>query len=187
VEFPSQVNEMWAWWPEVIANYAVHHETGEPLDQGVVDRLLASQSHGTGFDTVAMLGAAVLDQEWHLRTDAAPAVQPDDVEAFEHEALDRHGVFSPLVPPRYRSTYFAHVFSGGYDAAYYSYLWSEVLDADLVDWFEENGGLTRDNGDRFRRELLSRGGTRDPLEAFAAVRGRRPETEPLLRRRGLRA
>ena len=187
VEFPSQVNEMWAWWPVVIANYAVHHQTGEPLDQAVVDRLLASQSHGNGFDTVAMLGAALLDQEWHLRTDTAPAVEPDDVEAFERHALDRHGVLSGLVPPRYRSTYFAHVFSGGYDAGYYSYLWSEVLDADLVDWFGENGGPTRDNGDRFRRELLSRGGTRDPLEAFAAVRGRPPATEPLLRRRGLRA
>jgi peptidyl-dipeptidase Dcp len=187
VEFPSQVNEMWAWWPEVIASYAVHHETGEPLDQAVVDRLLDSQSHGNGFDTVAMLGAALLDQEWHLRTDASPAIQPDEVEDFEREALARHGVLSDLVPPRYRSTYFAHAFSSGYDAAYYSYLWSEVLDADLVDWFEDNGGLTRENGDRFRRELLSRGGTRDPLEAFAAVRGRPPETEPLLRRRGLRS
>ena len=186
VEFPSQVNEMWAWWPEVLANYAVHHESGEPLDPDVVDRLLASRSHGQGFDTVAMLGAALLDQEWHLRTEHDPRVAASEVETFEAEALERHGLRSDLVPPRYRSTYFAHVFDGGYDAGYYSYLWSEVLDADMVDWFVDNGGLVPANGDVFRRELLSRGGTVDPLEAFAAVRGRPPSTEPLLRRRGLR-
>ncbi|MFL6135071.1 MAG: M3 family metallopeptidase, partial [Nocardioidaceae bacterium] len=185
VEFPSQVNEMWAWWPEILANYARHHETGEPLAQDVVDRLIASQSHGQGFDTVSMLGAALLDQEWHRLTEDGPEVSAAQVEDFETEALARNGVLSALVPPRYRSGYFAHIFAGGYDAAYYSYLWSEVLDADMVDWFTENGGLTRANGDAFRRELLSRGGTVDPLEAFAAVRGRGPSTEPLLRRRGL--
>jgi peptidyl-dipeptidase Dcp len=185
VEFPSQVNEMWAWEPEVLANYAIHHETGQPLAQDVVDRLIASQSHGQGFDTVAMLGAALLDQEWHRLTDDGAPVDPTEVEDFETEALARHGVLAPLVPPRYRSGYFAHIFSGGYDAGYYSYLWSEVLDADLVDWFTENGGLTRANGDAFRRGLLSRGGTVDPLEAFAAVRGRAPSIRPLLERRGL--
>ena len=185
VEFPSQVNEMWAWWPEVLATYAVHHETGERLPQDVVDRLVASRAHGQGFDTVAMLGAALLDQEWHLRDRSGPATDPGQVGQVESEALARHGVLCPLVPPRYRSTYFAHVFNGGYDAAYYSYLWSEVLDADMVDWFTERGGPTRANGEVFRRELLSVGGTRDPLEAFAAVRGRAPSTEPLLRRRGL--
>jgi peptidyl-dipeptidase Dcp len=185
VEFPSQVNEMWAWWPDVLAHYARHHETGEPLPQEVADRLVASQAHGQGFDTVAMLGAALLDQEWHLLTPGADPVAVDDVETFESEALAKHGVLSPLVPPRYRSGYFAHVFSGGYDAGYYSYLWSEVLDADTVDWFTENGGLTRANGQLFRDRLLARGGTVDPLAAFAAVRGRAPSTEPLLRRRGL--
>jgi peptidyl-dipeptidase Dcp len=186
VEFPSQVNEMWAWWPEVLAHYAVHHETGEPLPADVTERLLASQVHGQGFDTVSMLGAALLDQEWHARDAGLPVVRPEEVEAVERDALERHGVWSPLVPPRYRSTYFAHVFSGGYDAAYYSYLWSEILDADLVDWFTEQGGPVRRNGDVFRRELLSRGGTVDPIGAFEAVRGRAPSTEPLLRRRGLR-
>ena len=185
VEFPSQVNEMWAWWPEILANYARHHETGEPLGQEIVDRLIASQSHGQGFDTVSMLGAALLDQEWHRLSGEASALTAEDVELFETEALARHGVRSALVPPRYRSGYFAHIFAGGYDAAYYSYLWSEVLDADMVDWFIENGGPTRENGDAFRRGLLSRGGTVDPLQAFAAVRGRAPSTEPLLRRRGL--
>jgi peptidyl-dipeptidase Dcp len=185
VEFPSQVNEMWAWWPEVLANYAKHHETGEPLAQEVVDRLIASQNAGQGFDTVAMLGAALLDQEWHRLTAGSASVAPGEVEKFEAEALTRHGVRSSLVPPRYRSGYFAHIFAGGYDAGYYSYLWSEVLDADMVDWFTDNGGLRRQNGDLFRKELLSRGGTVDPMEAFAAVRGRGPSTEPLLRRRGL--
>ncbi|MGN6128945.1 MAG: M3 family metallopeptidase [Nocardioidaceae bacterium] len=185
VEFPSQVNEMWAWWPEVLANYAKHHRTGEPLAQDVVDRLVASQRDGLGFDTVAMLGATLLDQEWHRLTAGSASVAPGEVEKFEAEALTRHGVRSPLVPPRYRSGYFAHVFAGEYDANYYSYLWSEVLDADRVDWFTENGGLRRENGEVFRRRLLARGGTVDPMEAFAAVRGREPSTEPLLRRRGL--
>ncbi len=185
VEFPSQVNEMWAWWPELLEGFAVHHESGEPLPRDVVDRLVAAQSHGQGFDTVAMLAAALLDQEWHLRSASQPAVPAEDVERFEADALERHGLRSALVPPRYRSTYFAHVFSGGYDAGYYSYLWSEVLDADLVGWFRDRGGPTRESGDIFRRELLSVGGTRDPLEAFRAVRGRPPSTEPLLCRRGL--
>src|SRR3954468_15431458 len=185
VEFPSQVNEMWAWWPDVLAGYAIHHVSGEPLPQDVVDRLIASQSHGQGFDTVSMLGAARLHQERDRPPVDGDQVTADQVEAVEAEALARHGVLSPLVPPRYRSGYFAHVFSGGYDAGYYSYLWSEVLDADMVDWFTENGGLTWANGDAFRHRLLSRGGTVDPLDAFAAVRGRPPTTEPLLRRRGL--
>ena len=120
-----------------------------------------------GFDTVAMLGAALLDQEWHrLAPDAAP-VRPEDVEEFERAALERHGVRSDLVPPRYRTGYFAHAFTNGYDAGYYSYLWSEVLDADMVDWFTENGGLTRANGDIFRDRLLSRGGSVDAMAAFA--------------------
>jgi peptidyl-dipeptidase Dcp len=185
VEFPSQVNEMWAWSPEVLSGYAVHHETGEPLQQEVVDRLVAAQADGQGFDTVSMLGASLLDQEWHRREPHAPRVAPADVEAFEAEALAAHGVASPLVPPRYRSGYFAHAFAGGYDANYYAYLWSEVLDADLVDWFEAHGGPTRENGDRFRAALLSRGGAVDPMAAFEAVRGRPPSTKPLLRRRGL--
>jgi peptidyl-dipeptidase Dcp len=187
VEFPSQVNEMWAWDPAVLAHYARHHETGEPLAPEVVDRLIASRDAGSGFDTVAMLGAALLDQEWHRLGPGSAPVPVDGVVEFEAAALDRHGVRSEVVPPRYRTGYFAHAFTNGYDAGYYSYLWSEVLDADMVDWFGENGGLTRENGDRFRAGLLSRGGTVDPLDAFAAVRGRALSTEPLLRRRGLLA
>ncbi|HET7385947.1 MAG TPA: M3 family metallopeptidase [Nocardioidaceae bacterium] len=185
VEFPSQVNEMWAWHPEVVASYARHYQTDEPLPQELVERLIASRKAGQGFDTVSMLAAALLDQEWHRRTPASEPVSAEDVDAFETAALERTGVRSALVPPRYRSGYFAHAFAGGYDANYYSYLWSEVLDADTVDWFTENGGLRRENGERFRAALLSRGGTVDAMDAFAAVRGRPPSTEPLLRRRGL--
>ncbi len=184
VEYPSQVNEMWAWWPEVIASYAKHHETGEPLAQEIVDRLLAAQQYGEGFATTEYLGAALLDQAWHKQP-AGSTPAAEDVELFEQSALEALGLSMRTVPPRYRSGYFAHAFAHGYDAGYYSYIWSEVLDADTVDWFSENGGLRRENGDEFRRKLLSRGGSVDPLEAFASVRGRRPDVAPLLRRRGL--
>ena len=185
VEFPSQVNEMWAWDAAVLANYARHHASGEPLAQDVAERLIASGEAGMGFDTVSMLGAALLDHEWHRLAPDAEPVAAADAERFEAAALEKHGVRSDLVPPRYRSGYFAHAFTNGYDAGYYSYLWSEVLDADMVGWFEENGGLRRENGDVFRERLLSRGGAVDPMQAFASIRGRGPSTEPLLRRRGL--
>ena len=184
VEFPSQVNEMWMLWPEVLANYAKHYETGEPLDQGIVDRLHESEQFNEGFATSEYLGAALLDQAWHGLS-AAAAAAVDDVPAFEASALAAVGLDNPAVPPRYRSTYFAHVFSGGYDAGYYSYIWSEVLDADTVDWFKENGGLTRANGDRFRTHLLGVGGSKDALEAYVDFRGRPAEIGPLLKRRGL--
>ncbi|WP_410646649.1 M3 family metallopeptidase [Amycolatopsis sp. cmx-4-54] len=182
VEYPSQVNEMWMLWPEVLANYAKHHVTGEPLPQEQIDKLLASQQYGEGFSTTEYLAASLLDQAWHaLGTEG----NVEDVQRFETEALTKAGVALEAVPPRYRTTYFAHIFSGGYSAGYYSYIWSEVLDADTVQWFRENGGLTRENGDHFRRELLGRGGSVDPMAAFRAFRGRDPEIEPLLKRRGL--
>ncbi len=184
VEFPSQVNEMWMLWPEVLANYAKHYQTGEPLDQGIVDRLHASEQFNEGFATSEYLGAALLDQAWHGLS-AAAAAAVTDVAAFEASALAAVGLDNPAVPPRYRSTYFAHVFSGGYDAGYYSYIWSEVLDADTVDWFKANGGLTRANGDRFRTRLLGVGGSKDALEAYVDFRGRPAEIGPLLKRRGL--
>ncbi|MEV6907437.1 M3 family metallopeptidase [Amycolatopsis sp. NPDC051071] len=182
VEYPSQVNEMWMLWPEVLANYAKHHVTGEPLPQEQIDKLLASQQYGEGFSTTEYLAASLLDQAWHaLGTED----KIDDVQRFEVEALTKAGVALEAAPPRYRTTYFAHIFSGGYSAGYYSYIWSEVLDADTVQWFRENGGLSRENGDHFRRELLGRGGSIDPMAAFRAFRGRDPEIEPLLKRRGL--
>jgi peptidyl-dipeptidase Dcp len=185
VEFPSQVNEMWAMWPQVLQRYAVHHQTGEVLDAAVADRLRESAGYGEGFATTEYLAATLLDLQWHRRGQDAEPVAPADVEAFEAAALQRTGLAFDLVPPRYRSTYFAHIFAGGYSAGYYSYIWSEVLDADTVEWFRENGGLTRANGRRFADELLSRGGAVDPMAAFAAVRGRPPAIEPLLKRRGL--
>jgi peptidyl-dipeptidase Dcp len=183
VEYPSQVNEMWIMWPEVLANYARHHATGEPLAQEIVDRLNESRLWGEGFATTEYLGAALLDLAWHvLEADGVPG----DVLEFEAKALAAAGVAHPLIPPRYRTGYFQHIFAGdGYAAGYYSYIWSEVLDAETVDWFTENGGLSRANGDRFRAELLSRGNSRDPLESFRTLRGRDATLEPLLKRRGL--
>ncbi|NIJ12082.1 peptidyl-dipeptidase Dcp [Saccharomonospora amisosensis] len=182
VEFPSQVNEMWALWPEVLHNYARHYRTGEPLPPRLVDRLEEARRYGEGFATTEYLAAALLDLGWHT---IGADTHIDDVGTFEEQALEKAGVALATIAPRYRSTYFAHIFSTGYAAGYYSYIWSEVLDADSVEWFRENGGLTRANGEVFRRALLSRGGSMDPMEAFRAFRGRDPEIEPLLRRRGL--
>ncbi|HEY8913163.1 M3 family metallopeptidase [Lacisediminihabitans sp.] len=182
VEFPSQVNEMWMLWPEILTNYAVHFETGEPMPQAFVDKIRASSAFNEGFKTSEYLAAALLDQAWH-RITADDTVA--DVAEFEAEALAAVGLDNPAVPTRYSSAYFAHTFSGGYDAGYYSYIWSEVLDADTVDWFTENGGLTRANGDRFRSLLLGVGGSKDPLEAYREFRGRDAVIEPLLKRRGL--
>ena len=182
VEFPSQVNEMWILWAEVLDNYARHFETDEPLDAAIVERLRETETFNQGHDTSEYLAAAWLDQAWH-RLGASDAVT--DVVAFEAEALAEIGLDNPAVPTRYSSTYFAHVFSGGYSAGYYSYIWSEVLDADTVEWFRENGGLTRENGDRFRARLLGVGGSKDPLEAYRDFRGRDAEIAPLLKRRGL--
>ncbi|MBO9627194.1 MAG: M3 family metallopeptidase [Microbacterium sp.] len=182
VEFPSQVNEMWILWPEVLDSYARHHETGEPLDPAIIERLRATETFDQGHATGEYLAAAWLDQAWH-RIDADAGI--DEVAAFEAAALDDIGLDDPVVPTRYSSAYFAHVFSGGYSAGYYSYIWSEVLDADTVEWFREHGGLTRENGDRFRARLLGVGGSKDPLEAYRDFRGRDAEIAPLLKRRGL--
>ena len=184
VEYPSQVNEMWATWPEVLRNYAVHHETGEPMPAELLDKVLASATFNQGFATTEYLAASLLDQAWH-QLPAGVVPDADGVVAFEAEALEQAGVALETVPPRYRSTYFSHIWSSGYSAGYYSYIWAEVLDADTVEWFRENGGLKRENGDRFRRMLLSRGGSRDAMELYRAFRGREPDIAPLLARRGL--
>ncbi len=184
VEFPSQVNEMWALWPEVLSHYARHIDTGEPLPADVTERLRASEAFNQGFATSEYLAASWLDMAWHT-LDADHAAAVTDVAAFEAAALRDIGLDDPAIPPRYASTYFAHVFSGGYSAGYYSYIWSEVLDADTVEWFRENGGLTRANGERFRQRLLGVGGGKDPLEAYRDFRGRDADIAPLLRRRGL--
>ena len=182
VELPSQVNELWMLRPEVLASYAVHHETGERMPQELVDRLIAARGFNAGFETAEYLAAAVLDQAWHL---VGADDDVTDAAAFEGAALADAGLDDPLVPPRYSTTYFAHVFAGGYDAGYYSYIWSEVPGADIMSWFEGHGGATRENGDRYRREILAPGGSRDPGDSVRALLGRDPEIGPLLARRGL--
>ncbi|GIG37610.1 M3 family metallopeptidase [Cellulomonas pakistanensis] len=185
VEYPSQVNEMWAWEPSVLRAYAVHHVTGEPMPQEWVDTLIAARQDGEGFATTEYLAAALLDQAWYRLAPEDVLTDVANVVPFEAAALEKAGIAFAPVPPRYRTTYFNHVFGGGYSAGYYSYIWSEVLDADTVTWFEENGGLRRENGDTFRAKLLSRGGSVDPMAAFRDLRGRDPEIAPLLARRGL--
>ncbi len=182
VEFPSQVNEMWAVWPTVLANYAKHYKTGEPMPKELLDKVIASKKFNEGQRTTEYLAASILDQRWHQL--GANQI-PTDVLAFEAAVMKEAGVDFAPVPTRYRSTYFSHVFSGGYSSGYYGYLWSEKLDADTVDWFNENGGLSRKNGDHFRKMLLSRGGTLDAMDMYRAFRGRDAKVEPLLERRGL--
>ncbi len=184
VEYPSQVNEMWATWPEVLQNYAVHYETGEPMPADLLEKVLATQTFNQGFATTEYLAASLLDQSWHqLTIDEVPDAA--GVEAFEAAALEAAGVALDAVPPRYRSTYFSHIWNSGYSAGYYSYIWSEVLDADSVEWFKENGGLQRENGDHFRDTLLSKGGSVEALDLYRAFRGAEPDVRPLLIRRGL--
>ena len=181
-EARSQVNEMWILWPEVVRNYARHFETGEVLPQEWIDKLHESSTFNEGHATTSYLAAAILDLAWHeLEEDSIP----EDVNLFEAEAIRAYGLDYPPVPTRYRSTYFAHIFAGGYSAGYYGYIWSEVLDADTVEWFKENGGLTRSNGDHFRRTLLGCGGSIDSMQMFRNFRGRDKKIEPLLKRRGL--
>ena len=184
VEFPSQVNEMWILWPEVVENYARHFETGEKLPQEWIDNLDAASTFNEGHATTSYLAAAILDLAWHSLT-AEEAAKVTDVEAFEAQAIKDYGLDFAPVPTRYRSTYFSHIFAGGYSAGYYGYIWSEVLDADTVDWFKENGGLQRKNGEHFRNTLLGRGGSIDSMQMFRNFRGRDSKIEPLLKRRGL--
>jgi peptidyl-dipeptidase Dcp len=186
VEYPSQVNEMWATWPEVLANYAKHYQTGAPMPAALIDKIVATRKFNQGFATTEYLAASLIDQAWH-QLPAAAIPGPDGVMAFEEAALKKAGVDFAPVPPRYHSTYFNHIFNHDYSAGYYSYIWAEVLDADSVEWFKQNGGLRRENGDRFRRTLLSRGGSEEAMTLFRDFVGREPYLEPLLKRRGLEA
>lgn len=183
VEYPSQVNEMWATWPQVLKNYARHYETGEPMPQELLDKVLATQKFNQGFATTEYLAASLLDQAYHqLKPEEVPSAE--QLLDFEAKALEKAGIAMDEVPPRYRSTYFSHII-GGYSAGYYAYIWSEVMDADTVEWFVENGGMKRENGDHFRKTLLSRGGSAEALELFKTFRGAEPNIAPLLERRGL--
>jgi peptidyl-dipeptidase Dcp len=182
VEFPSQFNEHWALDPQVLAHYARHHETGEPMPAALVEKIKKARTFNQGFALTEYIKAAVIDMAWHTR---AESDAPLDVARFESYALERSGLPLPAVPPRYHSTYFAHIWIGGYAAGYYAYLWAEVLDHDAFAWFVENGGLTRENGQRFRDMILSKGGTEEPAAMYRAFRGRDPRIEPLLAQRGL--
>ncbi|MFN2372416.1 MAG: M3 family metallopeptidase [Cyclonatronaceae bacterium] len=182
VEFPSTFEEDWAIHPEVLSNYAVHHETGEPIPQELLSRVIAARGFNQGFDTQEYLASALVDMEWHM---LAPGAEPEDVETFENQALEKYGLDNPAIPPRYKSAYFSHIFSGGYSANYYAYIWSEILAADAFRFMQEEGGLTRENGDRYRRYILSRGGTRDAMEMYREFRGVDPDVTYLLQRRGL--
>ncbi|HSU16599.1 peptidyl-dipeptidase Dcp [Longimicrobium sp.] len=182
VEFPSQFNEHWATDPAVFAHYARHYQTGAPMPAELVEKIKRARTFNSGFETSELVQAALLDMAWHTLPASAP---PQDVDAFEKQALARYGVAIDEVPPRYRTSYFAHVWGGGYAAGYYAYLWSEVLDDDAFAWFTEHGGLTRANGQRFRDMILSRGGTVEPGALYRAFRGRDPQVGPLLEQRGL--
>jgi len=183
VEFPSQFNEHWALDPTVFANYAKNYKTGAPMPPALVDKIKKSRTFNQGFETTEYLAAALLDMAWHSLPADAPK---EDVAEFETASLKRYNVDVPAVPPRYRTPYFAHIWGGGYSAGYYAYLWSEVLDDDAFAWFKEHGGLTRENGQRFRDMILSRGSTTDMAELYRAFRGRDPSVEPLLEQRGLK-
>jgi peptidyl-dipeptidase Dcp len=183
VEFPSQFNEHWALDPEVFAHYAKHYQTGDPMPQALVDKIKKSRTFDQGFALTEYVEAALVDMAWHSLPPGAPA---QNVDSFETAALERYHVAMREVPPRYHTTYFAHIWNGGYQAGYYAYLWAEVLDDDAYAWFTEHGGLTRANGQRFRDMILSRGGTEDVADLYRAFRGRDPSVEPLLVQRGLK-
>jgi peptidyl-dipeptidase Dcp len=182
VEFPSQFNEHWAMDPAVLANYAKRYDTGEPMPASLVEKIRKSSTFNMGYATTEYLEAALLDMAWHTLS----ADQPQqEVDPFETAALERYHVALAQVPPRYRTTYFSHIWDGGYSAGYYAYMWSEVLDDDAFYWFREHGGMTRENGQRFRDMILSRGGSEDAGAMYRAFRGRDPSVEPLLEERGL--
>jgi peptidyl-dipeptidase Dcp len=182
VEFPSQFNEHWALYPQVFKNYAVHYKTGQPMPQVLVDKIKKASKFNQGYALTEILAAASLDMKWHELTADAPL---QDADKFEAMALQKTGLNLPQVPPRYRSSYFLHIWSNGYAAGYYAYLWTEMLDDDAFSWFTENGGLTRANGQRFRDMILSRGNTIEYRKMFRDFRGHNPDIKPMEKNRGL--
>ncbi|HKI89347.1 MAG TPA: peptidyl-dipeptidase Dcp [Draconibacterium sp.] len=182
VELPSQFNEHWALYPTVFKHYAVHYKTGEPMPQELVDKIKKSTTFNQGYSLTEILAASDLDMQWHIIPAGKKITSVDD---FEKQALKKTHLDIPQVPPRYRSSYFLHIWSNGYSAGYYAYLWAEMLDDDAYAWFEENGGLTRANGQRFRDMILSRGNTEDLHKMFVDFRGREPDIQPMLKDRGL--
>lgn len=184
VEFPSQFQEDWAMDPKVFANYAKHYQTGELMPQALMDAMKKASSFNKGYEALEYLKSSLLDMAWH---DIAPGAKVEEVDAFEQATFKKYGVDDPLVLPRYRSPYFSHVFAGGYSAGYYSYIWTEVLAADAFASLKDKGGLSRANGDRFRKLIISRGDTIDPMQQYVEFRGEKPKVDALLERRGLKA
>jgi peptidyl-dipeptidase Dcp len=182
VEFPSQFNEHWATYPAVFEHYARHYKTGAVMPPELAAKIKRAKNFNKGYDMTELLAAAELDMQWHMLPASAPLQDPD---RFEQTALDKAHVAMRAVPPRYRSSYFQHIFAGGYSAGYYAYLWTQMLADDAFQWFDENGGLTRANGDRFRQMILSRGNTEDLATLYAAWRGRPPKVDAMLKDRGL--
>ena len=182
VEFPSQFNEHWALYPSVFAHYAKHYKTGAPMPTDLVAKIKNAAKFNQGYKLTELVAAAQLDMQWHTLPASAPLLQPD---AFEKQALEKTHLQLSAVPPRYRTSYFSHIWGGGYSAGYYSYLWAEMLDDDAYEWFEEHGGLTRENGERFRQMVLSRGNTEELAKMYAAWRGKEPSVEPMMKYRGL--
>ena len=182
VEFPSQFNENWALYPDVLKNYAKHYKTGETIPQTLVDKIKKAATFNQGYSMTEILAASDLDMEWHKLTTADPL---QNVDSFEINALKRTNLNLKEVPPRYRSSYFLHIWANGYAAGYYAYLWTEMLDHDAYAWFSRNGGMTRANGQRFRDMVLSRGNTLDLADMYKAFTGSNPKIEPMLKSRGL--
>ena len=182
VEFPSQFNEHWALYPSVFAHYAKHYRTGAPMPADLVAKIKNASRFNQGYKLTELVAAAQLDMQWHTLPVGTPLQQPD---AFEKQALEKTHLLVSAVPPRYRSSYFSHIWGSGYSAGYYAYLWSEMLDDDAYEWFEEHGGLTRANGERFRAMVLSRGNTEELAKMYAAWRGKDPSVEPMMKYRGL--
>ncbi len=182
VEFPSQFNEHWATYPAIFAHYAKHYKTGEPMPQELAARIKKAETFNRGYGMTEVLAAAELDMQWHFLLPNAPLQQPDE---FEKQALDKTHLNVSYVPPRYRTSYFSHIWQSGYSAGYYAYLWTEMLADDAYQWFDENGKLTRANGNRFRRMVLSRGNTEDLAKMYTNWRGAPPSTTAMLKYRGL--
>ncbi|MGB7462762.1 MAG: peptidyl-dipeptidase Dcp [Candidatus Acidiferrum sp.] len=182
VEFPSQFNEHWALYPSVFAHYAKHYRTGAPMPADLVAKIKNASRFNQGYKLTELVAAAQLDMQWHTLPASTPLQQPD---AFEKQALEKTHLLLSAVPPRYRSSYFSHIWGSGYSAGYYAYLWSEMLDDDAYEWFEEHGGLTRANGERFRAMVLSRGNTEELAKMYAAWRGKDPSVEPMMKYRSL--
>jgi peptidyl-dipeptidase Dcp len=182
VEFPSQFNEHWALYPAVLKNYAKHYKSGAPMPDELVDKIKKAKNFSEGYALTELLAAAELDMQWHALPAAAPPQNPDD---FEKQALAKTHLDIAAVPPRYRSSYFSHIWASGYSAGYYAYLWTEMLNDDAYQWFDDHGGLSRANGDRFRRMILSRGNTEDLAAMYVAWRGKTPTIDAMMKYRGL--